>query len=107
MRILLAMMKHETNTFSPVPTPWARFEAWSACFGDEVIKAYGQTNMTLSAYLKVAEAAGAEIVTPVAAEAMPSGIVEADAYNKMADAIVAACADGGLGHACLLERYDG
>ena len=24
MRLLIAMMKHETNTFSPVPTPLAR-----------------------------------------------------------------------------------
>ena len=27
MRVLAAMMKHETNTFSPVPTPLARFAA--------------------------------------------------------------------------------
>ena len=25
MRVVIAMMKHETNTFSPVPTPIARF----------------------------------------------------------------------------------
>ena len=25
MRLVIAMMKHETNTFSPVPTPLARF----------------------------------------------------------------------------------
>jgi len=25
MRLLIAMMKHETNTFSPVPTPLQRF----------------------------------------------------------------------------------
>ncbi|MFP6741430.1 MAG: M81 family metallopeptidase, partial [Alphaproteobacteria bacterium] len=25
MRLLIAMMKHETNTFSPVPTPLGRF----------------------------------------------------------------------------------
>ncbi|MEE8454207.1 MAG: M81 family metallopeptidase [Limibaculum sp.] len=28
MRLLIAMMKHETNTFSPVPTDWRRFEDW-------------------------------------------------------------------------------
>ena len=36
MRFVLAMMQHETNTFSPVPTPWARFEAWGAYFGRRV-----------------------------------------------------------------------
>ncbi|MEC7571587.1 MAG: M81 family metallopeptidase, partial [Pseudomonadota bacterium] len=25
MRLVIAMMQHETNTFSPVPTPLARF----------------------------------------------------------------------------------
>ena len=25
MRVVIAMMKHETNTFSPVPTPIERF----------------------------------------------------------------------------------
>jgi microcystin degradation protein MlrC len=25
MRLLIAMVKHETNTFSPVPTPLSRF----------------------------------------------------------------------------------
>ncbi len=94
MRVVMAMMKHETNTFSPVPTPWSRFEAWSACFGEEVIEAYEKTNMTLSAYLKIARREGMEIVTPVAAEAMPSGKVEAEAYNKMADAIVGAVEEG-------------
>ncbi len=29
MRLLIAMMKHETNTFSPVPTPLARFGPWA------------------------------------------------------------------------------
>ena len=25
LRVVIAMMKHETNTFSPVPTPLGRF----------------------------------------------------------------------------------
>lgn len=94
MRVVMAMMKHETNTFSPVPTPWSRFEAWSACFGDDVVEAYEKTNMTLAAYLKIARREDWEIVTPVAAEAMPSGKVEAEAYNKMANAIVDAVKEG-------------
>ncbi len=28
MRLLLAMMKHETNTFSPIPTDLQRFRDW-------------------------------------------------------------------------------
>ena len=33
MRVVVAMMKHETNTFSPLVTDLARFEAWGLHFG--------------------------------------------------------------------------
>ncbi|HWZ68601.1 MAG TPA: M81 family metallopeptidase [Stellaceae bacterium] len=33
MRLLIAMMKHETNTFSPVPTPLARFGGAASAVG--------------------------------------------------------------------------
>ena len=94
MRVVMAMMKHETNTFSPVPTPWSRFEDWSATFGREVIRAYEPTNMTLSAYIKLCREADAEIISPIAAEAMPSGPVSDDAYNRMSDSILEAVAKG-------------
>ncbi len=38
MRLLLAMLKHETNTFSPVPTDLARFEAWGLARGSQVAR---------------------------------------------------------------------
>ncbi len=94
MRVVMAMMKHETNTFSPVPTPWSRFEDWSVAFGQDVIRAYEPTNMTLSAYIKLCREADAEIVSPIAAEAMPSGPVADDAYARMSDAILGAVAKG-------------
>ena len=40
MRVVIAQMKHETNTFSPVPTAWARFEEWGAHFGEQAMLAY-------------------------------------------------------------------
>ena len=99
MRIVIAMMKHETNTFSPIVTDWGRFEAWSACLGDEVIAAYGGTRMAVAAYLELARGLGADIVTPLAAEAMPSGPVVESAYEYMAGLIcdaVRAGADAAL-----------
>lgn len=94
MRVVIAMMKHETNTFSPVVTDWARFEGWGSFFGAAALKAYDGTAMPFGAYLELARARGAEIVTPVAAEAMPSGPVEREAYEKMAGAIVDAVREG-------------
>jgi microcystin degradation protein MlrC len=94
MRILVAMMKHETNTFSPVVTDWARFQSWSGYLGEDARKAYAGTGMPFGAYMEMAEAAGHEVVTPIAAEAMPSGTVEAETYEFMVEQILTAVRDG-------------
>jgi microcystin degradation protein MlrC len=94
MRLVIAMMKHETNTFSPIRTDWQRFLDWGAYLGPAARQAYEGTAMPMAAYIDLARAAGAEIVTPVAAEAMPSGPVTADAYERMSGAILDAVAAG-------------
>jgi len=48
----------------------------------------------LSAYIKLCRAADAEIITPIAAEAMPSGPVADDAYARMSESILEAVAKG-------------
>ena len=87
MKIVIAMMKHETNTFSPIETHWERFENWGAHFGKKALQKYENTRMPMAAYIDLAKETGADIVTPVAAEAMPSGIVAADAYARISDTI--------------------
>ncbi|PWR18842.1 M81 family metallopeptidase [Zavarzinia compransoris] len=94
MKVVVAMMKHETNTFSPLVTDLARFEAWGLHFGPAAESAYAETAMPMGAYIRLCRARGAEIVTPVAAEAMPGGIVTRDAYETLAGAIVEAVAAG-------------
>ncbi len=94
MRVLISMMKHETNTFSPIVTDWQRFADWGAHFGEDAAAAYEGTAMPMGAYLKLAREAGAEIVTPVAAEAMPSGPVSREAYERMTRPILAAVEEG-------------
>ncbi|MCC7272848.1 MAG: M81 family metallopeptidase [Alphaproteobacteria bacterium] len=92
MRAVVAMMKHETNTFSPVPTPLARFgrgsgEPW---YGAAAKAEFRGTNTGFGAFLALAEAAGHEVATPIAASAAPSGPVEANAYEAMSAAILEA-----------------
>jgi len=103
MKLVLAMMKHETNTFSPIVTDWARFEAWGLYSGQAAIDAYAKTNMPLSVYLKLAREYGAEVVLPIAAEAQPSGPVTADAYRRLTDPILEAVQAGCDG--CLLDLH--
>lgn len=94
MRIVAAMFKHETNTFSPVPTPFERFGATGPLFGDAARDAYRSTRTPLGAFIDIAEEVGAELATPVAAEAWPSGPVEDEAYRRLSDRILKAVGQG-------------
>ena len=94
MRFLVAMMKHETNTFSPIPTDLQRFRNWGLYEGEAVSRAYRGTNHPLAAFLDIAAEAGAEVVTPIAAEAMPSGPVRRETYDYLTGRILDALAKG-------------
>ena len=71
------MFKHETNTFSPLPTPLEAFGRYGAdpgpAYGAAALAAYKGTNEPVAAYIDVAEEQSAELVFPIAAEATPSG----------------------------------
>ena len=98
MRLLLAMMKHETNTFSPVLTDLARFSragGQAPDSGSAAIAAYRGTGTVTGAYIDIAEATGAEFELAIAADAWPSGPVEDDAYEAMSAAILGAVKRGG------------
>jgi microcystin degradation protein MlrC len=84
-RVVIAMMMHETNTFSPVPTP---LESFRPLAGDAAVAEFKDTNTQLGGFLDVAQRMGAEIVVPFAGGAHPSGHVERRAYEDMCDAIV-------------------
>ncbi len=96
MKLVIAQMKHETNTYSPVPTPLSRFATGGGVplEGDAARAAYKGTGSAIAALIDLAEAAGAEIVIPVAGNAWPSGLVEDAAYEYMAGRICAAVAQG-------------
>jgi microcystin degradation protein MlrC len=50
-KLVVAMMMHETNTFSPVPTPLAAFRPLS---GEAAIQEFTDTNTQLGGFLRVA-----------------------------------------------------
>ena len=96
MKVVIAQMKHETNTFSPVPTPLARFSGADEVppEGGDAYQAYQHTGSAIAAFIELAEEAGAQIVLPVAASAWPSGPVEDNAFEYIAGRICAAVAEG-------------
>jgi microcystin degradation protein MlrC len=101
VRFLVAMMKHETNTFSPIPTDLQRFSDWGLHEGEAVVRTYRGTNHPIAAFLDLAAEAGAEVTTPIAAEAMPSGPVQRDTYDYLTGRILDALARGGYDAAFL------
>lgn len=88
MRIVMAVMRHETNTFSPLPTGLDSFGRGSTrrepMAGAEAIAALSGTNNPIAAYLDIARDAGAEIDLAVAANANPSGKVLDAAFEDIA-----------------------
>ena len=96
IRVVVAQMSHETNTFSPVATDLARFSRGGAepPGGDEALRTFRGTATCLGGYLEVCRERGFEVVMPVAAGAAPSGPVEDAAFEHIAGRIVDAVAAG-------------
>ena len=90
MKILLARLNHETNTFSPVATPLASFGDDGPLYGEAAYRAAKGSRTALGAYIDAAEKEGHEIVVAVSATANPSGRVAAAAYTHLRDTILAA-----------------
>src|SRR5688572_12198818 len=91
-RFVVAVFKHETNTFSPVPTPWSAFGRYSPSsqpFGDhEAIAAYRGTKTPAGAYLALAKEVGAEVSFPISAYATPGGPAEDEVIDRVSASII-------------------
>ncbi len=96
MKIVIGQMKHETNTFSPVPTRLERFGGGRAepLNGQAACDAYRGTGAAAAAFLDLADELGAEVDFAVAGNAPPSGPVEDDAFEYMANRICEAVKRG-------------
>ncbi len=95
MKFVIAQLQHETNTFSPVTTPWESFGGKGGPpLGADAYRAIKGTRLPMAAFLDLAEAEGAEIVTPFAAWANPSGPVDGEAYDRFCEILCDEVAKG-------------
>ncbi len=112
MKIVAARLNHETNTFSPVPTPLASFGPDGPTFGEAAYRQAKGSRTALGAFIEAAERRGADVTVAVNATANPSGRVDAAAYERLAGAIVEAVRAGcdaillDLHGAMVSERFD-
>ena len=98
MKVVVALVRHETNTFSPLPTGLGSFGRGTSGegpdYGDNARQACLNTNSAAAAYLDLAEKLGAEVDFAIVANAVPSGIVTKEAFDSIADSIVASVKKG-------------
>ena len=66
-KLVVAMMMHETNTFSPLPTPIESFARRGPLRGPAAIAEAEGTNTPLGGFIDIARSSGAEFTVPMAA----------------------------------------
>jgi microcystin degradation protein MlrC len=79
-RIAIGQISHETNVFSPMPTPLQAWRDRGLYVGQEILETYKGTRSAIGAYLEVAEREGWEIIPTVCAAAMPSAPTDTETY---------------------------
>ncbi|MDH3579539.1 MAG: M81 family metallopeptidase [Hyphomicrobiales bacterium] len=104
-RVLIAGFKHETNTFSKLPTDIDAYRARGLYYGEEMRAALAGTNTEIAGFLDACDRHGWEPVLSVAADATPSGLVTAQAYDEIAGCILKTIDDAGPLDAVLLQLH--
>jgi microcystin degradation protein MlrC len=94
-RFVIALIKHETNTFSPIETPPERFgHGHGPAFGRDARDAFEGSATPMAAYIDIALREGAEIITPVAAESWPSAACSRLTFEQLVRPLEAAVRQG-------------
>lgn len=89
MRVFIAGLVTETNTFSPLPTGWAGFEEGGLFRGDATRHGPRHFTAPLHEWRRLAEADGHHVAEGTMAAAQPAGITLRAVYESLRDAIVA------------------
>ncbi len=94
MKIVCAVIAHETNTFSPIPTRLTDFFNGGPLYGDEADAFLKGSGRAVAGMIAAAEAAGDVVRVAVAGSAQPARAVDADAFETMSSALCDAVRDG-------------
>jgi len=105
LRLFLAMMSHETNTFSNLPTDRGQFEARNLHYGGEIVEAYRGTGTCLGGMIEAAASRGVTLIPSVAAAASPAGLVTKDIYGHVKDRMLRDLKAAGTVDGVLLDLH--
>jgi microcystin degradation protein MlrC len=95
MRVAIAELKQETNTFVSRPTTMADFETWHYWTGPALIEGLQGTNSEIDGFLNVLTEAGIEPVPILATFAMSGGKVEDATYQRLLGELLDGIANAG------------
>ncbi len=100
MRIFVAGFQHETNTFAPSKADWPAFESGSAfpafSQGEAMLERLAPTSLPMGGFIRCARQRGWTLVPSAWAGASPSAHVTRDAFERIAEHIVADARRGGF-----------
>ncbi|NPV09762.1 MAG: M81 family metallopeptidase [Anaerolineae bacterium] len=82
MRILVASIGHESNTFTPLPTTWEDFRV---TYGEDILR---RPRGSLAGIVDTLKANGLEPVPTISAHVLPGGVVKRDAFEKLRDGLL-------------------
>ncbi|MEN3284475.1 MAG: hypothetical protein V7607_5615 [Solirubrobacteraceae bacterium] len=113
MRVAIAGLHAETNTFSPVLADLDRFEETGIVRGDELVAAFADARHMISGFLAACREDGAEVVPITYANPWACGTITHEAFERVAGEILRGLAEEGpfdvvllAGHgASVSERY--
>lgn len=104
MRVLMAEIKHEANTFSPVATTLQSFRDYHYYSGREMAALRGAST-EIAAFYDVASERGWQLAPALAAMAMSSGKVTAETYQALKHELLEAVAGAGALDGVLLALH--
>jgi microcystin degradation protein MlrC len=104
-RVLIGGFKHETNTFSKLPTDLTAYRSRALHYGDNIQAAYTGTNTEIAGFLDACKKYDWEPVLTVVADATPSGLVTREAYDEIAGCILKGIDEAGPLDAILLQLH--
>ena len=89
MRVAIGAFMYEANSFSPVQTTLADFEAGTLVRGEAMLDYFRDTNTEVAGFLNAcAPLPAAEVIPLLAADANPAGLVEAATYTGLRDELL-------------------
>ena len=88
MKVFIACLGTETNTFSPLPTAEAGFREWMLYRGDATRRPENLFSAPLHVWRRAAEAQQAEVAESLSAFAQPAGVTVRKVYEGFRDEIL-------------------